>query len=373
MSKGAQYLLYQAQVYSTLQEALQDIQYTVAFTRWVEGSPHHLPDLGSLLQQPEVQLVLQQGVRATQAVAGTTSAPWLAPAGPTAAAAAARATFSPASAEAPPAETGAAIAAGAAAVGRGRGGAVSPAAAGAEAVEASAWAVDAAVLDRAVDARAVVAVDRCDEREGASSSRCGGGSSDSSDCEVSCGENYCSSDSSMEGSTSSDESGDELPCTTANGRLRGLEVDNRGDDALVISSYHRDGVEESSGVMQGTISIGTHSIEERAGAEDRTQKFTNQGQAPGSGGVVMVMHETRGVGRIEASNAPLPKIALIFGREEFGLSDEEVACCDVACSIPIGRLQESLSVGHAVSIVLSQFFQLKQGLSASNVASPSCM
>jgi hypothetical protein len=33
------------------------------------------------------------------------------------------------------------------------------------------------------------------------------------------------------------------------------------------------------------------------------------------------------------------RVALVFGREEFGLSDEEVAACDLACSISIGRLQ----------------------------------
>jgi hypothetical protein len=32
-------------------------------------------------------------------------------------------------------------------------------------------------------------------------------------------------------------------------------------------------------------------------------------------------------------------MALVFGREEFGLSDDELAACDLACSIPIGRLQ----------------------------------
>jgi tRNA C32,U32 (ribose-2'-O)-methylase TrmJ len=33
------------------------------------------------------------------------------------------------------------------------------------------------------------------------------------------------------------------------------------------------------------------------------------------------------------------KVALVFGREEYGLSDEEVAACDLACAISIGRLQ----------------------------------
>ena len=50
------------------------------------------------------------------------------------------------------------------------------------------------------------------------------------------------------------------------------------------------------------------------------------------------------------------RVALVFGREDLGLSDAEVEACDVACSIPIGRLQESLSLGHAVSIVLSGLY-----------------
>ncbi|GAX84077.1 hypothetical protein CEUSTIGMA_g11501.t1 [Chlamydomonas eustigma] len=50
------------------------------------------------------------------------------------------------------------------------------------------------------------------------------------------------------------------------------------------------------------------------------------------------------------------KVALVFGREELGMSDEEVETCDIACSIPIGRLQESLSLSHAVSIALSGIY-----------------
>jgi tRNA C32,U32 (ribose-2'-O)-methylase TrmJ len=51
------------------------------------------------------------------------------------------------------------------------------------------------------------------------------------------------------------------------------------------------------------------------------------------------------------------RLALVFGREEHGLSDAEIDSCDAACSIPIGRLQESLSLSHAVSIVLSALFR----------------
>lgn len=38
-SKGAQYLLWRAQTYSSLQEAAADAAVTVAFTRWVQGEP----------------------------------------------------------------------------------------------------------------------------------------------------------------------------------------------------------------------------------------------------------------------------------------------------------------------------------------------
>lgn len=48
----------------------------------------------------------------------------------------------------------------------------------------------------------------------------------------------------------------------------------------------------------------------------------------------------------------------MYGREEAGLLDDEIAACDCTVSIPIGRLQESLSLSHAVSITLSQLYQV---------------
>ncbi|KAL6758975.1 hypothetical protein V8C86DRAFT_1404465 [Haematococcus lacustris] len=43
-----------------------------------------------------------------------------------------------------------------------------------------------------------------------------------------------------------------------------------------------------------------------------------------------------------SSSQAVVRVALVFGREELGLSDDEVKACDVACSIPIGRLQVRL-------------------------------
>ena len=51
------------------------------------------------------------------------------------------------------------------------------------------------------------------------------------------------------------------------------------------------------------------------------------------------------------------KVVLVFGREAQGLTDEEVMACTAVCSIPMGRLQESLSLSHAVSLVLGPIFE----------------
>ncbi|KAF6259006.1 Alpha/beta knot methyltransferase [Scenedesmus sp. NREL 46B-D3] len=68
------------------------------------------------------------------------------------------------------------------------------------------------------------------------------------------------------------------------------------------------------------------------------------------------------------------RIALVFGREEFGLSDDEVAACGTACAISIGRLQESLSLSHATSIVLSQLYQARlSALAAASGMAPAAL
>lgn len=50
-------------------------------------------------------------------------------------------------------------------------------------------------------------------------------------------------------------------------------------------------------------------------------------------------------------------VALVFGREENGLTDSEVASCAHACSIPSGRLFPSLNLSHAVAVILSQIYE----------------
>lgn len=58
------------------------------------------------------------------------------------------------------------------------------------------------------------------------------------------------------------------------------------------------------------------------------------------------------------------QLALVFGREESGLLDEEVGLCAHACAIPSGRLFPSLNLSHAVAVVLSQLFTVALAMRA---------
>lgn len=53
-------------------------------------------------------------------------------------------------------------------------------------------------------------------------------------------------------------------------------------------------------------------------------------------------------------------VALVFGREESGLLEAELALCSHACSIPTGRQQPSMNLSHSVAVVASQLFDLQQ-------------
>jgi tRNA C32,U32 (ribose-2'-O)-methylase TrmJ len=54
--------------------------------------------------------------------------------------------------------------------------------------------------------------------------------------------------------------------------------------------------------------------------------------------------------------------ALIFGREESGLSEAELRQCSHACAIQTGRFQGSMNLSHAVSVVLSQVYERRLAL-----------
>ncbi|GLC33727.1 hypothetical protein PLESTM_000104700 [Pleodorina starrii] len=103
-----------------------------------------------------------------------------------------------------------------------------------------------------------------------------------------------------------------------------------------------------------------HQQQQQQQQQDKQQEHQDQGQRPvaegDNGG--SACSSSGGGGGDRPTGRP-PRVALVFGREELGMSDEEVDSCEVCCSIPIGRLQESLSLSHAVSIALCGLYQAR--------------
>jgi TrmH family RNA methyltransferase len=46
------------------------------------------------------------------------------------------------------------------------------------------------------------------------------------------------------------------------------------------------------------------------------------------------------------------RVALVFGREDFGLSNEDVEICDILCGIPTSPAYRSMNLSHAVTVAL---------------------
>ncbi len=64
-----------------------------------------------------------------------------------------------------------------------------------------------------------------------------------------------------------------------------------------------------------------------------------------------VLHElSEKIGRIEGA------IGLVFGREDYGLYNEEIAACDALLKIPTSEAYPSMNLSHAVSLVLYMLY-----------------
>ncbi|TFG10995.1 RNA methyltransferase [Candidatus Thorarchaeota archaeon] len=50
------------------------------------------------------------------------------------------------------------------------------------------------------------------------------------------------------------------------------------------------------------------------------------------------------------------RVALVFGRESSGLTNEEISVCDLAFSIPVSERYTSLNLSHAVAVTLYHMF-----------------
>ncbi|CEG11597.1 putative enzyme [groundwater metagenome] len=52
-------------------------------------------------------------------------------------------------------------------------------------------------------------------------------------------------------------------------------------------------------------------------------------------------------------------IGLVFGREDFGLSDKEIEKCDILVTIPTDRSYKSLNLSHSVAVILYELAREK--------------
>lgn len=56
------------------------------------------------------------------------------------------------------------------------------------------------------------------------------------------------------------------------------------------------------------------------------------------------------------------RIALLFGRENWGLNNEEVSRCDIICTIPTSEEYPILNISHAVAILCYELAHLPRGV-----------
>ncbi len=56
------------------------------------------------------------------------------------------------------------------------------------------------------------------------------------------------------------------------------------------------------------------------------------------------------------------KVGLVFGREDYGLYNEEIAACDIMVKIPTSESYLSLNLSHAVTIVLYSLYLQKASI-----------
>ena len=53
------------------------------------------------------------------------------------------------------------------------------------------------------------------------------------------------------------------------------------------------------------------------------------------------------------------KVGLVFGREDYGLFNEEIAACDIMLRIPTSESYQSMNLSHAVALVLYALYAKK--------------
>ncbi len=125
--------------------------------------------------------------------------------------------------------------------------------------------------------------------------------------------------------------------------LRIVGPDIRDDDQAIMFAVHARGILESAKIYPTLASAITDT--ERAWAA--TARF---------GGYNSVMRAL--VPLPELPNpVPFGRVALVFGRESAGLTNEEIGLCDLSFTIPVSEQYTSMNLSHAVAVTLYSLFE----------------
>jgi len=72
---------------------------------------------------------------------------------------------------------------------------------------------------------------------------------------------------------------------------------------------------------------------------------------------------------IEIKTGVVSKVGIVFGREESGLKNEELACCDIASTIPLANPYPSLNLAQSVMLYAYVFSGLKKSNKSGDILS----
>lgn len=123
-----------------------------------------------------------------------------------------------------------------------------------------------------------------------------------------------------------------------------------GDEAIARSSHARDVLENARHVS---------SLDEIIKKSNVLVATTGETSKTVSTSMRMPYYtpsELRGI--IENLNG---RVSILFGRENWGLSNEEIAKCDIICTIPASEIYPIINISHAVGIIVYELANIQRG------------
>lgn len=122
-----------------------------------------------------------------------------------------------------------------------------------------------------------------------------------------------------------------------------------GDDAYARASHARD-------VLENAITCSLDDVFSRCSLAVATTGAVSQSVCHS---IRMPFHSPRELrDRISKLDC---RIAILFGRENWGLNNDEVARCDIICTIPTSEIYPILNLSHAVGILCYELANLERG------------